>query len=133
MHSVELDDQPVDLKFTADRHRVQAVIDQDLPVGDHNARLDYTVTGASAVDESDEQYLTLVHVRLMDPSNRPDDKVVVDESELAGSLVAGVDCVTYAPDAVPCGERTETGWTVRLDQEGDLGATPEIVIVLAVG
>lgn len=134
MKSATLDEQPVDVSFTRDRHRVQAGIQGTYPAGVHVADFDYTVKNAAVTSSGDEEAYLEVHVRLLaGPPTSSKDIVFIDESQLAGSLVTQIDCVTYAPDRVPCGVQTEQGWTVDFSAVSDRSRTGDIVIILAVG
>lgn len=134
MKSAKIDGQPAELEFTRNRHRVQAGISGTYPEGVHVADFDYTVKNAAVTSSGDEEAYLEVHVRLLGgPSISAKDIVMVDESKLAGSLVTGIDCVTYAPDRVPCGSQTEQGWAIDFSAVSDRSRTGDIVIILAVG
>lgn len=134
MKAASLDGEPVDIAFTRNRHRVQAGITGTYPEGVHVADFDYTVKNAAVTSSGDEEAYLEVHVRLLGGAPiSAKDTVIVDESELAGSLVTQIDCVTYAPDRVPCGVQTEQGWTVDFSAVSDRSRTGDIVMILAVG
>lgn len=131
--SARLDNQPVELAFTRNRHRAQAIITGTYAEGAHVADFEYTVTNAAVTSSGKEGAHLEVHARLLTgPPISAKHIVLVNESKLADSLITGIDCVTYAPDRVPCGSQTEQGWTVDLGAVSDRSRTGDLVIIMAV-
>lgn len=132
MSTAAVDGHPVELAFTNNRHQVQAAITQTYPAGKHAADLDYTVKGAAVTSRGDKSSHLQVHVRLLSGKPTPsEDTVLVDQSQLAGFTVTQIDCVTYAPDRVPCGTPSGLGWTVDFGAVSDGVPSGDFVILLA--
>ena len=121
MESVTLDGEPVELAFQADRHRVAAVISDERPAGRHTAVFSYSVSGGSMPTRDGWR----THIRLLNRGHEADDVITIEAAP--GVAAIGVRCVTFAPDAYPCGSKAaDQSWSISMDQS----AAPEYVVTV---
>ena len=109
MESVTLDSEPVELAFQTDRHRVGAVISDERPAGRHTAVFSYSVSGGSMPTRDGWR----THIRLLNRGHEADDVITIEAAP--GVAAIGVRCVTFAPDAYPCGSKAADQSWVYLD------------------
>lgn len=111
------DGQPEPTDFTRTNHRVAATSTGTYPIGRHEFELSYRVTGAAMPTEDG----WTVHVRLLDVGYSRGDRVEVVAADVQPTGLA-LQCVTYPPDAEPCGT---TGGSTLIDVfEDDREAQP---------
>jgi hypothetical protein len=121
MESVTLDGEPVELAFQTDRHRVEAVISDERPTGRHTAVFSYSVSGASLPTRDGWQ----THIRLLNRGQEADDVITIEAAP--GVAAIGVRCVTFAPDAYPCGSKAaDQSWSISKEQT----SAPEHLVII---
>jgi hypothetical protein len=117
------DGQPPPTDFERKNHRVSVTSVGTYPTGRHEFQVSYRVTGASKPTKRG----WTVHVRLLEVTYSPGDRVEIDASAVAPSGLV-LRCVTYPPDSEPCGTTGGSTLIDLIEDDREVPGPPEFQI-----